>query len=378
MPVLARRDGCEVRLAYCTNVHPGETLAAIELALETYAARVRAHVSPDRPMGVGLWLAAPVAAELAAEPALARRLRERLAALGLVAFTLNAFPYGGFHAARVKEAVYRPSWLEEARVRFTLDAARALAALLPDGVAEGTISTLPLAWGADFAAAGATAEPLAAARFREALAGLEALRIETGKRIRLLIEPEPGCAIETTAGAIAFFARLGPSPHAGVCFDCCHQAVVGEDLAASLRALREAGIAVGKIHISSAIEGPLADMAPFVEPRWLHQVFETTPGRRADDLERVAGDPAWRGARVRVHFHAPVYAERLAGGLATTRRALVAALEEAISWDRPPDLEVETYTWEVLPPAERPGTLADGIAREMRFVLDFLAERGIQ
>lgn len=368
MPILEGPRG-RVRLAYCTNVHPGETLAEVEAALDRHAVRVRERLGLER-MGVGLWLAAGAARELARDGALAGRFRAGLAARGLAAFTANAFPFGGFHAPRVKTAVYRPSWAEDARAAFTLDVARALAALLPEEEEEGTISTLPIAWRGDGVAADAAEERLA-----RVAAGLREIRRETGKRIRLLLEPEPGCVLERTDEAIELCARFDRE-HLGVCFDCCHQAVMGEDLAASLAKLGAARVPVGKIHLSSAVEGAVADLASLVEPRWLHQVM-AEDGRRAYDLEAIARDPAWRAARARVHFHVPIYAERLAGGLATTRPALEAALDAAFALPEMPDLEIETYTWEALPAEERPRDLAEGIAREMAWVLERLRARSI-
>jgi sugar phosphate isomerase/epimerase len=388
MPILRGPRG-KVRLAYCTNVHQGETLEEVEASLARHAARVRERVAPGRALGVGLWLAAPVARELARDAGLARRLRDRLAALGLVAFTANAFPYGGFHGERVKGAVYRPAWDEEARVAYTLDAARALAALLPEGEDEATVSTLPIAWRGG-AARDARRLARAGGRVAAALLGLARLREETGRRVRLLFEPEPGCEVETTAEAIeahaiarAFCEGRGTAEvfdaHAGVCFDCCHQAVIGEDPAAALRRLRAAGVAVGKVHLSCGVAGRIEDLAPLAEPRWLHQVVAEEGGARADDLEAVARDPAWRARRARVHFHVPIYAERLAGGLETTRPALEAALGEALAGEGPaPDLEVETYSWGALPVADRPAELAEGIAREMEFVLARLAGMGVR
>jgi sugar phosphate isomerase/epimerase len=386
MPILEGPRG-KVRLAYCANVHAGETAADLDAALERHAARVKALVAPERPMGLGLYLAAPLARELARDAAAVARLRERLRARGLAVFTANAFPAGGFHARRVKTAVYRPSWADEERLRFTLDVARVLAALLPEGEDEATLSTLPIAW-----RGGAPRDPrrlaCAGGHVAAALLGLAEIRAATGKRVRLLFEPEPGCEIETTDEALeahaiarAFCEGRGAAEvfeaHAGLCFDCCHQAVLGEDLPRSLARLREAGVRVGKVHLSSAVAGAIADLAPLAEPRWLHQVV-AEDGRRADDLEDVARDPAWQAARARVHFHVPIYAERLASGLETTRPALEAALGEALAANEPPDLEVETYSWDALPAAERPADLADGIAREMAFALERLRALGVR
>src|SRR5512147_460445 len=100
------------------------------------------RLGADEPLGVGLWLPAAAAHAAAADPS---TLHRRLDALGLQAFTVNAFPLSDFHGARVKDAVFRPGWAEPARLSATLDAARALAALLPAG-ATGSVSTHTGAW----------------------------------------------------------------------------------------------------------------------------------------------------------------------------------------------------------------------------------------
>ncbi len=377
-----------VRLGYCTNVLPGEDVAAVERNLERYAVKVRARLGAE-PLGAGLWLAAPAAAELAADAGAAARLRAKLEENGLYAFTLNAFPYGGFHAERVKHDVYRPAWDDAARLRYTLDAARALARLLPEGAGEGTISTLPIAWRA------AAADPATLARaggfLAAALAGLAALERESGKRIRLLLEPEPGCRLETTADvlaardiAYAFAEGRGVADvldaHLGVCFDCCHQAVMGEDLVASLRALRAAGVRVGKMHLSSAIEGDAAALARYAEPRWLHQVVATDGRARADDLDAIARDPAWRGRRARAHVHVPIHRADLGDGVVTTQPALAAALAEALAaalaaGEDAPHLEVETYTWGVLPTGAAGFDVVESLAEELRWARARIGER---
>jgi sugar phosphate isomerase/epimerase len=414
MPILENGQR-RVRLGYCTNVHPGEILDEVERSLARFAARVRERLEP-RPsrMGVGLWLAAPLARALAQDLGAALRLRRRLEELRLFCFTLNAFPWGGFHAARVKREVYRPAWDAPERLAYTLDAARALAALLPDEEEMGTVSTLPIGWGEEFR--GAEGE----GRFLRALENIALLVKElrrllerTGKRVRVLFEPEPGCRVETTEGLVDLFRRIAGRAsfaeqavmvrHLGANFDCCHQAVMGEDLAMALSALHRVQLPVGKLHLSSAVEGTVGALAPLAEPRYLHQVRALegeggaeevegedapAPCPRADDLSDVASDPGWSGRRVRCHFHVPIHRATLgASGLATTQAALAAAMDEALAWPAPPDLEVETYTWGVLPeeagggaagagPEDAADALVAGLAAEMQWALDQARRRG--
>lgn len=201
-------DGSVVHLAYCTNVHPAENLEGVRAQLRDHCEPVRKRLGRDR-LGIGLWLARDAARTLINDPAQLRSLRAELDHRGLEVVTLNGFPYEGFGAEEVKYRVYKPDWTDPERLAHTTDLARLLATLLPDDVTDGTISTLPLAWRTPY-----TGDPEAA---RTALAALttlgerlDALAELTGKSIRIGLEPEPGCTVETTADAIA------PSPPSAI------------------------------------------------------------------------------------------------------------------------------------------------------------------
>jgi len=394
-----------VRLGYCTNVHKGETLEEIEASLDRVAAQVRLRLSPvPERMGVGLYLPAALARTLANDEPRTLALRRFLEARGLFCVSLNAFPFGGFHKERVKHDVYRPRWDEPERLEFTLDAARVLALLLPDEEEMGTVSTVPLGWAGDYE--GRLGDDRIIGAIDRLVAGVRALRriVERkGKRIRILLEPEPGCRLERTTEAIRFLhilaERCAPPDvallvrHIGINFDCCHQAVMGEDTGAALDSLRRAAVPVGKIHLSNAVAGEIEALAPFAEPRWLHQVVaededDDSGPARADDLAEALQDPAWAGRRVRCHCHVPIHRSEVApGGVSTTQHLLTAALDEALSWSEVPDLEVETYTWDALPPAARgasPGAppasddeaLIASLAAELQWTMGRLARQG--
>jgi|SRR5579863_1924574 len=378
----------QLPLSYCTNVHPGRTLAEVEHGLDQYTVPLLANFGV--PLAAGLWLAAPVVAELLAEPQRLPAFRDRLAARGLTTHTLNAFPYGDFHSRRVKEIVYLPDWSDRLRFDYTVGCARILAALLPEGVA-GSISSVPLAF-KGFSHSSDHVDKCAALLLETATA-LRRLHDQTGRLIRLAIEPEPYCLIETTDEAVDFFQRMwnraagdvalldAVRQHLGLCYDVCHQAVEFEDIPQSIGKLAAAGVRINKVHITCALElaapgenavGRQA-LARYVEERYLHQTLARTKTGtilRAIDLsEDLALRPpaefrdadAWR-----IHFHVPVNAESL-GPLRTTRHELKQALETVASLDYAPHLEVETYTWEVLPDeaAARPTTLVDGLTAEL-------------
>jgi sugar phosphate isomerase/epimerase len=362
------------QLGYCTNVHAGESAAEVMDSLRRVAVPVRERLGVPA-LGLGLYLSHRAAGEV--DPA---RLGDELAALGLYAFTFNGFPYGGFHAGRVKEAVYRPDWTDPLRAAHTLRLATILETIAPRDVAAPTISSLPLGWRIGWtpeqtaAAAGALVD--VARELRERVA-------RGGRPIRICLEPEPGCIIETTRDAVSFFE--GPitqaagrdleavHAHLGVCYDFCHQAVAFEDPKDVIAQLTGAGVAIGKVQVSSALElrnpadaAALARLATFVEPRYLHQTRARDAGGYCDDLpealERLPRDRPWR-----VHFHSPIDRD-VAGPLGTTRADLQVALEQLRSGTVTSQFEVETYTWSVLPETERPAddaALAAGLAREV-------------
>lgn len=371
-------------LSYCTNVHPGRSVAEVEAGLDRFTLPIKSGYGHD--LAAGLWLAAPVIRELELEPATVQRFADGLTQRGLTCYTLNAFPYGDFHSARVKENVYLPDWTEPNRFDYTLACARVLATLLPHGV-DGSISTVPLGFKpfehpADFA-------DRCAEQLIELARALHRLHDQTGKLIRLAIEPEPFCVLETTEETLAFFKRLREraaddsslelvQTHLGVCYDVCHQAVEFEDVAASIRSFAAADVRINKVHITCAIEiahpgrdhAARAALARYVEPRYLHQTFARTAAgkvvKHLDLDEPLTATPPveFRDASMwRVHFHVPVDAEQL-GPLGTTRGELKTALAVIPELNYAPHLEVETYTWEVLPDGGTPN-IVEGFTREL-------------
>ena len=383
-------------LTYCTNIHAGETWTEISASLDHYTPAIKSLVNPTQPFGLGLRLSAVAAADLLRGNAL-DRFQDQLARLGAYVFTLNAFPYGPFHGAGVKERVYEPDWRTEERVAFTHQAAQILSALLPER-GFGSISTVPGGFKS------LARDPAAIAAIQEnllrAAADLVALERETGRTVALALEPEPCCLLETTDETIAFFehvllapaalarfrhlARLGKPDaearlrlHLGVCYDVCHGAVEFEDPVAALHAYRRAGIVIPKIQLSAAIRvcGMQRELRPLLQRFdtgvYLHQavVRGRTLARYRDlpdafaALEAGLADGEWR-----VHCHVPVFLPDL-GEIGSTQAALLATLRALRSEPFAPHLEVETYTWDVLPSQLKTSSKADDIARELQFVL---------
>ncbi|MEU5323087.1 metabolite traffic protein EboE [Streptomyces sp. NPDC021056] len=379
-------DGTTVHLAYCSNVHQAEDLDGVVDQLAAYAEPVRETLGADL-LGIGLWLARDVVTELSAAPDAVRRLRAELTARGLETVTLNAFPYGGFHREAVKKDVYLPDWADPARMRYTVDCARVLAGLLPDDARRGSVSTLPLAWRTPWPSEARDAARQALDQLAGHLAGLAR---ETGRTIRVGFEPEPGCLVENTVQAARELGGVDPE-WLGICLDTCHLAVQFEEPAAALRRLADAGLPVVKVQASSALQAdepadPEARraLARFAEPRFLHQTRTAPNGTvtGVDDLpEALAGglDP---GSPWRVHFHAPLHASP-EPPLSTTADELTASLRVLLGGPQAVSdhIEVETYTWSVLPehlrPRDREGLVA-GLAAELTWARNRFEELGLK
>ncbi|MCX5353532.1 metabolite traffic protein EboE [Streptomyces mirabilis] len=380
-------DGSTVHLAYCTNVHPAETLDGVLAQLRDHCEPVRRRLGRDR-LGIGLWLARDAAHALVTDPSALRGLRTALEHRGLEVVTLNGFPYEGFGAEEVKYRVYQPDWADPERLAHTTDLARVLAQLLPDDVTEGSISTLPLAWRTAYDQERATAAHTALTTLAERLDALHEL---TGRSLRIGLEPEPGCTVETTRDALAPLTAIGHD-RIGICVDTCHLATSFEDPHTALDALAQARVPIVKSQLSAALhaEHPhlpevRAALAAFDEPRFLHQTRTLTAAglRGTDDLgEALAGDALPDASPWRAHFHVPLHAAP-AAPLTSTLPVLRAALTRLVGGPHPltHHLEVETYTWQALPPELRPRArtqLVDGIAAELTLARDLLTDLGLK
>ncbi|MEV7203143.1 metabolite traffic protein EboE [Streptomyces griseoluteus] len=380
-------DGSLVHLAYCTNVHPAETLDAVVAQLRDHCEPIRRRLGRDR-LGIGLWLAKDAALALENDPCALASLRAELDRRGLEVVTLNGFPYEGFGSEQVKYRVYQPDWADPERLRHTTALARILAGLLPDDIVEGSISTLPLAW-RSVATPARTETALTALR---ALGDrLDALAELTGRSLRIGLEPEPGCVVETTADALIPLTDIA-HPRIGICVDTCHLATSFEDPGTALDALAQAGVPIVKSQLSAALHAEQPHrpdvreaLTAFDEPRFLHQTRTlTATGRQGtDDLGEALQPGALPDSTPwRTHVHVPLHAAP-AAPLTSTLPVLATALTRLVGGPRPltRHLEVETYTWQALPAELRPRTrtqLTDGIAAELSLARDLLTDLGLK
>ena len=368
-------------LTYCMNVHPGETLenqiSNIEQLATAIARRYRIQhgFSANHPFGLGLRFGHAAASEFIGSTVAQSRLCHILKTHALVPFTMNAFPFGIFHGAAVKEEVYRPTWADPRRIVYTENAARSLALLMPAGTDRGSVSTAPLSYKTF-----AEDPDLAIKNVVKALKKIQELHEQTGKHLILSMEPEPGCFPETTDETIEVMLRIKAAcgqtlaPYIGVCFDTAHLTIQFEDLAESVRKFTAAGIVIGKCQLSAALEGEDTPdvrqaLAKYAEGTYLHQTIRqrgTGELDRFGDLPEALASPPCHGARFRTHFHVPLF-ENGNATLGTTAASLHdPAFMKALRENGCDQFEVETYTWDVWRQcADSATAVLDGIVREL-------------
>ena len=374
-------------LAYCTNVHPAESWHETFEVLKTDVLAVRDRVAADQPFAIGLRLSAIAAATLVeGEGEALLEFKKWLDQKNCYVFTINGFPYGSFHGTRVKEKVYQPDWTSKDRLVYTSNLFIIISELCPED-SGGSVSTLPGSF-KEFQAD----ENLIFANLYAASRFIETLAKESGKDLHLGLEPEPLGHFENTEETLSFFQRFYAwcekrdlrtdclKKHIGINYDTCHFALEFEDCATSLKALTDAGLRISKIHLSNALsfdpqnKEALAAIQQFNEPTYLHQVIlNTTPLTRFRDLPDFLSSLLTSNfqlppqAEGRIHFHIPLYSEPLAP-LSSTLDHAEAALAYLTKFPETcPHLEIETYTWGVLPEAlQKP--LTDQITAEYDWV----------
>lgn len=376
----------DYKLGYCTNVHAGANLAEVKTSLKLHAQLVKRSFSPNTVMGIGLWFSNEAAQQLIGS----QRVLEFgmwLRDLGLDPYTFNAFPFSDFHQLSVKHNVYQPTWADESRLQYTLAMAKIQSRLL-DPNSYGTISTLPLGWPSP--GLNEEFQRKCAQQLIRCAIDLAELKHVTGQHVRVCIEPEPGCIINNSVTLVEFFERYllaGPESvnelvrqHLGVCHDICHSAVLFESQKSAFDNYRSAGINVGKIQVSSAVEAVFDDLPAaekgtvvklleqFGEDRYLHQttIQDESGSSFYEDLTLALQQHRRRPRGVwRVHFHVPIFASQLAM-LNTTQSEIHECLKHLDQrGGQPLHFEIETYAWSVIPIPWRPKSLAEGIAKEL-------------
>ena len=382
-----------LHLAYCTNIHRGEDWAETFASLKTYTLKVRDQISPEHPYAIGLRLSDRASHELS-DPATLSAFRKWLDQNHCYIFTINGFPFGRFHGARVKENVYRPDWTTHERLAYTNRLFNLLAQLVPRGV-EGSVSTLP----GSFKEFILHADQSKAIRDNlwQCVEHVARLSNESGRKLHLGLEPEPLGLFETSQETVQFFERLWEEhprdPHfrefIGVNYDTCHLAVEFEEPAEALQRLQDANIKVSKLHLSSALkvkptEAACAALEKFADDTYLHQVVSRNDQgqlTRYKDLDLALASQAGVGKpsaeEWRIHFHIPLHSPKTEL-FDNTSDHLLGVLD--LLKANPAlcsHLEMETYTWEVMPAELKNRSVVDQLVMEYVWTLQRLGERGL-
>jgi hypothetical protein len=391
-------------LTYSTLVHPGDTWIDMKTSLQTYLPGVKARFSPSAPMGVSLRLANASVEELLAKPEERQWLKDFLIRENLYVYTVNAFPYGPFKGQIVKESVYEPDWTTQARTQYTMHIADILAEVTGPDV-EPTIQTAPLAYRPK------VDSPEYIEAFNEniyqVIAHLMTLEIKTGRRVKLALEPEPFCFLETIPETVTYFqehiyslnaanriAKYSGQPlsevfgatrrYLGVVLDICHQSVEFENIADDIEQLCQAGIPIFKLQEAAALQVEnvtpeiVEELRKYTGTIYLSQTTELRNGVLTRFLNLEDAIKAWEadpGPREwRTHFHVPVFLKEL-GPFQTTREGIDAALKVHAKTPLSNHLEIETYTWDVLPSHLKTGDISEYVIRELEYVRDELSRQ---
>ena len=384
-------------LSYSTLVHPGDNWELMSQSLRTFVPQVKVRVSPNQSFGLSLRLAALSAEALVKDKTAREELKRFLAENDMYLYTVNAFPYGAFKDTIVKEQVYEPDWRTEERTQYTINVADILADVAPEGLAP-SIQSAPLGFKPRVTG------PDVVASYTEhvlrVVAHLVGIEVRTGKTITFALEPEPHCFLETTDETIDYFtnhlysgrsaerlAELADIPvseaiaalrrHLGIVFDIGHQAVGFEDIPVSLQKLVDASVPILKLQEVAAMRMPevtdetIEALQRFAATVYLSQTVEKKNGKITKFLnleDAFAARRADPGPREwRTHFHVPVFLDDL-GAFGTTRFALEEALQTHKDKPLSRQLEIETYTWDVLPDHLKTGDIVDYVCREIEWV----------
>ena len=391
-------------LTYCSNIHPGEKWADHFQSLQENIPYIREQLAPGQPFGLGLRVANEASIELS-KPEVLATFKNWLKEQNVYVFVINGFTYGGFHNTVVKDDVHTPDWTTSDRLEYTIRLFNILSNLLPEGM-HGGVSTPPLSyrlwWNTIEEKINATEQ--ATDHMLQVLDELIKIEKETGKLLHLDIEPEPDGILDNAVDFVKWYrdvllprgtahltekygydAAQGKAAilkHIQLCYDICHAAVGFENPEEILASLDEIGIQVGRIQVSSALKVNFSNekeikvkaIETFDEPVYLHQVValnEDGTKSHYPDLKEALNNWNEQQEEWRVHFHVPLFINSY-GVLESTQGDIIKTL--GIHREKPFSafLEVETYTWGVLP-QDMQKPIGESIVREIEWVKKILS-----
>lgn len=397
-------------ISYCTNIHPGQDWIDHFNQLAQYVPKIKSAVSPDASFGLGLRISAEASEQLS-KPDVLLAFQQWLKEHDVYVFTLNGFPFGDFHEKRVKDMVHFPDWTSRKRKDYTIRLFDILAELIPDK-AEAGISTSPLSyrfWFDESAEEWTTMRSESTQQILEVAAYLYDKEVQTGKYMHLDIEPEPDGVLENVDEfiewyeqellplAVSFFqktrgldeeqSKLLVKRYVTICYDVCHFALAYENHSEAVDRLEQLGIQIGKFQVSSALKVNLTDdladrqekkkiLEEFDEPIYLHQVIARNKSNELvkyrDLMDALPDIEDLTHVEWRSHFHVPIFLEQY-GVISSTQQDILEVLALHKQRERTRHVEVETYTWAVLPKSlQMP--IEDSISRELQWLLNELKD----
>ncbi|MGI9547912.1 MAG: metabolite traffic protein EboE [Flavobacteriaceae bacterium] len=388
-------------LSYCTNIHPGQDWQTTFDSLKEHIPKIKQDLSPLAPFGLGLRLSNQASFELGQNDQILI-FKNWLTEHNCYIYTMNGFPYGNFHGETVKDKVHLPDWTSEDRLAYTTRLFEQMALLIPPGQ-EGGISTSPLSykpWCTNEKDRQSVLSDASRQLAKLALF-LNKLNRQTGNYLHLDLEPEPDGFLENTSDVLDFYKNyllpIGSGiimsgsgmtreqaeelilKHICICYDICHFSLAYEEPEYTFESWSSAGIRIGKIQISAALKILSADdperlwnsLSYFDEPTYLHQVTQKVNNQvitYRDLPELLKIKPEFE--ELRAHFHVPVFLDSF-GNLFSTQDHILKVLSYIDRHHVTSHLEVETYTWDVLP-SDLKSEINSSITRELRWVLNEL------
>lgn len=378
-------------IAYCMNVHPANNLKELYDNFNKFALPIFKEVqtSTQKNIGVELHLNHVVSEELAKQIEPFNQFIEKN---DINIFSINNFPLIDFHQPIVKDKVYLPSWAQSERLEQTKLCAKILSQLKTNNT-ELTISTLAGSWkyhNHD--------ENSVLNNYMQIIRYLQDLHEQTGKKIRVALEPEPDTTLDSLASIIAFFDKLKERlirsnmpvekslEYIGLNFDTCHSSVLFEKPLSVILELLKKQIPIYKFHITNApkLLAPFSkenkiSLKSLDEPKYLHQTRCKMPDEKIvafKDLCHFNSEEVQEAQEIRTHFHVPLNLKSI-GLLETTQSEVKDLLDQMPTSLSNTPLVVETYTWPQHLNATKQNNfnLIDGISQELIWLAQTLENK---
>ncbi len=371
-------------LCYCLNIfRPFKSPAELDILFKKIKALKKELSQPDsESFAIGIWVNKNFLAFLEEQKNL-NTLKEKMEQEKIYTYSFNVFPFEQFHDASIKEKVYFPDWMENARVDFTCRAARLLSRLIPDEV-QGSLSTVPGTYTDKISKHNLS---VIQKNFLKTGQFLASLFQDTGKKILLAVEPEPDCLWSSARDFTDFYStHLAEFPnkaeYIGICYDTAHHELAEDGPGKQFDYCIINNVNIAKIQFSSALGSPenssKDELAKFADEVYLHQtkIFKNNKiiAKFADLPHALA--KADRNLHWKIHYHIPLYVNKMPHGLIAEKHELETVLKKCK--EKPEicsNLEIETYTYDILPNNVKISPIEKSMAEEYSFIINKICKQ---